>query len=115
MAFAAASAVGLAVGYSAATAVTHTTPLTPASDFVGTGASGKATVDSASTTPAAATVDTIFATGLTGAITTTPGLQGLVDFEGGKILPPGAFAFIYTSTVSGAGFFGSFDWEEVPV
>lgn len=116
VAFAAASAVGLAVGYSAATAVTHTTALTPASDLVGTGPSGKATVDAASTTPTAATIDTIFATGLTGAITTTPGLQGLIDFEGGKILPPGAFAFIYTSTASGASaFLGSFDWEEVPV
>jgi hypothetical protein len=117
VAFPAASAIGLAVGYNGASAVTHTTALIPASNLVGTGASGKATVDSSSTIPTAATISNIFASGLTGTITTEVALNfDVVDLEGSVILPPGGYAYLYTSTVSGtSGFFGSFDWEEVPV
>jgi hypothetical protein len=36
--------------------------------------------------------------------------------EGSVILPPGAYAAIYTSTVSGAGSLAaSFQWEEIPL
>ena len=53
----------------------------------------------------------------TGAITTTTqGAPTLVDLKGNVVIPPGGYAAIYTSTVSAAsGFFGSFDWVEIPV
>ncbi len=117
VAFAAGSAVGLMTGYSAGTNVTHTTPVTPRSQFYTGGGGGYGLLDSAATLPVAPTVNTILASGLTGAITTTPFVpNGLVDLEGSIILPPGAYCAIYTSTASGAaaGAF-SFTWEEVPV
>lgn len=117
VAFAAGSAVGLMTGYNSGTNVTHTTPVTPRSKFVGLGSAGIGLTDSAATLPTAPFVTTIFGAGLTGAITTTPfGLAGLVDLQGAIILPPGAYVAIYTSTASGAaaGAF-SFAWEEVPV
>jgi hypothetical protein len=117
VAFPAAAAIGLAVGYNAATGVTHTAALTPASNLIGTGANGRATVDSSSTIPTAATVSHIFGTGLTGAITTEEAVSGeVIDLEGSVILPPGGYAYLFTSTVSGtSAFLGSFQWEEVPV
>jgi hypothetical protein len=55
-------------------------------------------------------------TGLTGAITVTPGFLNQIDLEGSIILPPGGFAAIYTSTVSGAAsLWASMQWEEVPL
>lgn len=117
VAFAAGAAVGLYTGYNASTNVTHTTPVTPRSQFFGVGSSGTGLLDSAATLPTAPTLNTIFGAGLTGAITTTPfGLAGCVDLEGSIILPAGAYCGIYTSTASGAasGAF-SFTWEEVPV
>jgi hypothetical protein len=52
----------------------------------------------------------------TGAVTVYGQLQGLVDLEGGLIIPPGYAASIYTSTAGNtAGFWGSFIWEEVPL
>lgn len=114
---AAALAVGFMVGYNGSTNVTHTTPITPRSSFVGVGATGVGLVDAAATLPTAPTVSHIFASNITGAITTAAdGAGGLVDLEGSVILPPGAYAAIYTSAASGtSGFLGSISWEEVPV
>ena len=40
----------------------------------------------------------------------------ITDLEGSVVLPPGAYAIIATSTVSGtSGFWGSYTWEEVPI
>lgn len=117
VAFAAAAHVGLMTGFSS-TDVTHTTPVTVRSQkFVGAAASNFGKLDSAATLPVAPTVNTIFGSGDTGAITTVPSLgPSLVDLEGSIVLPPGAFCAIYTSTVSGAAAGGfSFSWEEVPV
>lgn len=117
VAFPAGAAVGLMAGYSA-TDVTHTTPSTTlASSYIGSGVAPKAKVDTSATLPVAPVVQTLLASGLTGAITTTPLLNhGTVDIDGGIILPPGAFIAFYTSTVSGtSGFLGSFAWTEVPV
>ena len=105
-------------GYNSSTNVTHTTAGTPRSNFFGVGATGSGLVDTASTLPTAPVLTHIFAAGLTGAITTFQeiGAQYVFDLEGGVILPPGAYAAIYTSTVSGtSGFFGRFQWEEIPV
>jgi hypothetical protein len=117
VAFAAASTVGLAVGYNAATAVTQTTPVTPKNNFVGVGATGTGLLASTATVPTAATVQLIAAAGLTGAITTVPYIAPtVIDLEGSIVLPPGGYLCTYTSTASGAaGANFSFQWEEVPV
>jgi hypothetical protein len=117
VAFAAASVIGLMCGFNSGTNVTHTTPGTPRSSFFGAGASGQGLVDTSATLPTAPFVTHTFASGLTGAITTTPLIgQNFCDLEGALILPPGAYAAIYTSTASGASsLIGSFSWEEVPV
>jgi len=117
VAFAASSAVGLAVGYNAATAVTQTTPITPKNNFVGVGSSGTGLLASTAAVPTAATLQTIVGTGLTGAITTVPFIAPtIVDLEGSIILPPGGYLCTYTSTASGAASaYFSFQWEEVPV
>jgi hypothetical protein len=118
VAFAAGAGVGLMVGYSG-TDVTHTTPGSPRSNFIDAnyGTAGVAKIDTAATLPATPVVHTLFASGLTGAITTVPHVgPNFIDFEGGIILPPGGFAAIYTSTASGTnGMLASFAWEEVPV
>lgn len=117
VAFAAGSAVGIMTGYNSTTNVTHTAAVTPRSQFFGVGGSGIGLLDSSATLPTAPTVNTIFGAGLTGAITTTPfGLGGVIDLQGSIILPPGAYAAVYTSTISGAaGGAFSFTWEEVPI
>lgn len=117
VAFAAASAIGLMTGFNASTNVTHTTPVTPRSQFFNSTGGGVGLLDSAATLPTAPTLNTILGAGLTGAITTTPfGLGSLTDIEGAIILPPGGYCAIYTSTASGAasGAF-SFQWEEVAI
>lgn len=114
--FPAAAAIGIMVGYNSSTNVTHTTPITPRSQFFGIGSAGVALVDAAATLPTAPILNTVLGAGLTGAITTsvTTGLT-IYEIDGGIILPPGGYAAVYTSTVSGtSGFFGSFSWEEVP-
>ena len=116
VAFPAAAAVGLAAGFNGGTAVTQTTPVTPRSQFVGIGASGKGLLASAVTLPTAPNIVGIYASGLTGAITTAPFIQSIVDLEGSIILPPGGYVLPYTSTVSGtSGAAFSFSWEEVPL
>jgi hypothetical protein len=116
VAFAAASAVGLMVGYSGGTNVTHTTPLTPRSNFVGL-SQGYGLVDSSATLSATPTIQMIMGAGLTGAITTLPSThENIADLEGSLILPPGAFVAFYTSTASGtSGAWFSMQWEEIPI
>jgi hypothetical protein len=114
--FPAVAAVGLMTGYNAGTIVTHTTPVTPRSNFIGVGATGVGTLDSSCTLPTAPVLNTILAGGETGATTTIPYLPAFYDLEGSIILPPGAYCAFYTSTVSGAaGGHFSVSWEEVPI
>lgn len=115
VAFPAGAVIGLMTGYNAATNVTHTTPVTPRNQFFSSAGGGIGLLDSAATLPTAPTLNHILASGLTGAITTTPFVPGgNVDMEGSIILPAGAYCAIYTSTVSGAaaGAF-SLQWEEI--
>jgi len=116
LAFPAAAAIGIMVGFNATTNVTHTTPVTPGNNFLGQ-VSGLALVDAACTFPTAPVLRTILATGLTGAVTTEAiATAELIDLEGSILLPPGGYAALYTSTASGAAsLFGSFSWEEIPV
>ena len=118
VAFPAAAGIGLMTGFNATTNVTHTTPVTPRSqNFTGSGSGGVGLLDSSATLPTAPTLNTILAAGLTGAITTSPEVNGgLVDLEGSIVLPPGAYCAFYTSTVSGAaGGCFSFQWDEVAI
>lgn len=116
VAFAAASAIGLATGFSTSV-MPATNAVTTRSQFFIGGQPGVAGLTSGATLPAAPTVNMLFGTGFTGAITTVPLVpMSYVDLEGSLILPPGAYACSYTSTASGAasGSF-SFQWEEVLV
>lgn len=119
VAFAAGAHIGLMTGFNGTTNVTHTTPVIVRSRrFVGSAAgNSRGLLDSSATLPTAPTVDQIFGSGLTGAITTAPSLgPTVVDLEGSLVLVPGAYAAIYTSTASGAasGAF-SIQWEENPL
>ena len=106
---------GLQTGYSAATNVTHTTPLVVASNFVGQPA-GTGLLDAASTLPVAPTRLILLDTILTGAITTTVIGGNQYDLQDNIIIPPGGYVATYTSVASVATsmVFG-FVWEEVPV
>ena len=116
VAFAAASAVGIMVGYSATTDVTHTTPGAPKNNKYTGAYTGVAKIDTAATLPVAPVVHSLFASGLTGAITTGQQITGaMVDMDGSLIIPPGGYCAIYTSTASGASsMLASFNWDEVP-
>jgi hypothetical protein len=64
----------------------------------------------------AATVAQVIGSVGTGAVTTFNLVNGVVDLEGGLVVPPGYAVSIYTSTAANtAGFVGSIQWEEVPV
>lgn len=115
VAFAAASTVGIMTGQSFTALSGVATNASAKSAYVGAPA-GNGVVYSGATLPIAPTLHTVLYTGLTGAITTTPGFPSLFDLEGGIILPPGGFAAIYTSTASGAAsLWASMQWEEVPL
>lgn len=111
---------GIATGYNGATAVSGTlTSVTPKNRFIGLGAAPTAAMyfSAAITLPTAPTADIILGTVDTGAITTSPtGPFSMVDLEGSIILPPGAYACLYTSAVMVASsLLASFQWEEVPI
>ena len=116
VAFPAAAAIGLMAGYNAATAVSGVTAGTVVSEFLGQPV-GQGLVATAITMPTAPTLRMLLGSGLTGAITTEEAVSGeTIDLEGSIVIPPGGYLAFYTSTVSGtSGFFGSFQWEEVPV
>ncbi len=113
---AAVMAVGVMTGYNGSTNVTHTTPGTPRSQFFGAGAVGAGLVDTAATLPTAPVLNTLLGSMGTAAITAVSEMPAFSrDLEGTIILPPGAYAAIYTSSASGAsGLWASFSWEEVP-
>lgn len=114
--FAAASVIGLQVGYNASTNVTHTTPATILCNFVGS-PKGYALADTTCTVPTAATLQMILNSAGTAAVSALfLSNQGWVDLEGSFLIPPGGYIATYTSTASGAaGTFASFQFEEVPV
>ena len=109
----AALVMGIMTGYSAATNVTHTTPLVPLCNFVGQPA-GTGLIDSSATLPIAPTRLILLGTLTTGAITQTLLNGSVTDMEGSVVIPPGGYAAIYTSAASVASSlaFGMM-WEEV--
>jgi hypothetical protein len=103
----------LACGFNSTTAVTHTTPLTPRSSFIGVGPTPQGLVDATATVPTAPNTTHLLLS--MGSATTLP-TAAFFDLEGSVILPPGAYACLMTSAASAAsGFAGSISWEEVPV
>ena len=107
-------AFALAVGYNAATNVTHTTPVSAGlrSNFVGSTYTGVALADTAATLPTAPTYHT-FLQNTSSA--TVNGNGGVFDLEGSIILPPGAYiCFVTPAQASVAGMWFSLAWEEVP-
>lgn len=107
--------VGLMVGYHAATNVAHTAPGTPRSGLFGVGAAGVGLIDTSCTLPIAPVLDRPFAVLGTAALTAVDALPAIgFDYDGRLILPPGAFAAVYTSAASGAaGMLASMRWAEV--
>ena len=106
------SALGIMAGYNSGTNVTHTTAGTPRSLFFGAGAAGVGLVDTSATLPTAPVLIHPLMGGFTaGALPSAS--PSLIDIEGGIILPPGAYAAIYSLTAA-IGLF-SFQWEEVPI
>lgn len=108
--------VGLAFNNST-TAVTQTTAITPRNNFLG-GAAPQGLVASSVTLPTAGVISHIF--GSVDYIATPVNVLAknvaVIDLEGSIVMPPGSYIHIYTSTASAASsFFGSIQWEEIPV
>jgi hypothetical protein len=116
-AFTVAPAAAVAVGLMTGTGATISTNLVTARNRFVSGVGAQVLASTSLTLPGTPVLETILGTVLTGAITTqSQQAPTIIDLEGSLILPPGAFVAFYTSTASGAsGFFGSFQWVEVPL
>lgn len=116
-AFTVAPAAAMVVGLMTGVGATITTNLVTARNrFVG-GVGAQVLASTSLTLPGTPVLETVIGEVTTAAITQAPvGPSAIIDLEGSLILPPGAFCAFYTSTASGAsGFFGSFQWVEVPL
>lgn len=116
VAFPAAATIGLLAGYSAAGIVTASAAASPGADVtIGSTAIPAGKCALSATLVGTPYLHSVFGAGLTAAITTTPETGKIVDMTGRLYLKPGAYAAIYTSTVSGAASLaGSFLWQELP-
>ena len=118
VAFPAASTIGLMVGWAATGVTTASAAASPGACSLigGSPSTPNGKVALSATLVGTPTLHTIFGEGLTGAITTVPESMNIVDLEGSVILAPGAYAAIYTSTISGAASLAaSFEWIEAPL
>jgi hypothetical protein len=104
--------IGLITGYNAAGIVTHTTPLTPQSANIGSGANCAGKADAAATLVGTPAWSLPLMSGFTAAALPSAGPQ-VIDVEGIIVIPPGGFAAIGALTAV-TGLFSMF-WEEVPV
>lgn len=108
--------IGIAFNNST-TAVTQTTAITPRNSFLG-GPAPQGLTASSVTLPTAAILSHVI--GTIDYIATPANVYnktiGLIDLEGAIVMPPGSYIHIYSSTASAASsFFGSIQWEEIPV
>lgn len=114
-----ASTIGIMVGQSSTALSGTLTSMTPRCKNIGSNAAPTGLLYSSAsiTLPVAPTLDTILGTVDTGALTvSTSGVSGTTDLEGSIILPPGAFAAIYSSAAGTASsLIAAFGWEEVPI
>ena len=105
-----AGVIGLMTGTGASISATL---VTPRNRFVG-GVGSQCLAAATTTLPGTPVIETILGSQTT-ALDAGIGPK-VIDLEGSLILPPGAFCAFYTSTATGAsGFFGSFQWIEVPI
>ena len=114
--FPAVATVGVMAGYSPLGTTTFSAAATDGlcTIFPGTRGIGRAALSA--TLVGTPQLHTVFGSGLTGAVTTSPTGWALYDMEGSLVIPPGGYAAIYTSTVSGAaGMCASFMWAESPI
>lgn len=104
--------LGLITGYASTGVTAHTTPLTPASNLIGTGPTSTAKADAACTLVGTPVWTMPLMGGFTAA--TLPAVtQSVLDLEGAIVIPPGGYAAIGALTaVTG---FGGLFWEEVPL
>lgn len=105
--------VGISAFPYSATAIPHTTPLTPISALLGSGLTPVGKADSGSTsTPTTPVLAKVLFT----CLTTNTGVSGvpvLYDLGGSMIVAPGtAVAILASAAVTG---FASMTWEEIPV
>ncbi len=103
---------GISVGYNAATNVTHTTPVAPRSSYFNNLTTPTALADVSATLPTAPTYYAFISDSPTA--TTNPA-PAMIDLEGSLILPAGAYLCTATAAASTAGFWASFQWEEIPL
>ncbi len=103
---------GLAVGFSGATNVVHTAPLTPQSSMIGSGVSAIGKVDTSATLPIAPVYHSFISSTSSA---TTDVTNGFVDYEGSLVLLPGAFVIWASPAASVAGMWFAFQWEEIPL
>jgi hypothetical protein len=115
VAFATAGAIFLAANSNTAAAATTGTATTAHRNAVLGGAAPVCTPLLAATLPAAPVAIDILGTGLTGAITTVPGMPTFGKwYSGSVILQPNTAVSIQTGVASGAsGLFCTFAWKEV--
>jgi len=114
--FPAVATVGVMAGWSSTGTTTFSAAATDGlySWFPGQRGQGRAALSA--TLVGTPQLHTVLGSGLTGAVTTTPYVPQLYDLEGSLEIPPGGYAAIYTSTVSGAASMcASFMWEEIPI
>lgn len=114
-----ATAFALGGGYAAAGVVTHTTPLVAYPMNLGGSIASTAKIDGAATLPAGAGAGLLrvimpLGHGMDAGAAVMFGGVHITDIEGGIVLIPGAFVFIYTLTVQTGAFF-AFSWEEMPL
>lgn len=111
----AATVLALQSGFNSSTNVTHTTPITPANNFIGIGTTGQGLVDSSATLPTAPTSRIILTQG--GTLATTGngvGSPQYKDIEGAIILPAGAYLSFATSAANTAAWWFGLTWMEIP-
>lgn len=99
------------IGNYSETAVTHTTPLTPASALIGGGFSPVGKVDREATIPTPLYLQSLFSGFTAGAL--PGGTVAIADIDGGIVLKPGAFVALGSLTAA-TGIF-SFLWAEETV
>lgn len=106
-------AFALAAGFNNSTNVTHTTPATPQSTFIGSGVSAQGKADTSATLPTAP-LYLMFGTNTPSATTNAAGI--VIDLEGSVIVPPGGYVcWVTPAQASVAGMWFSFQWEEVAI
>ncbi len=107
---------GLGVGFSTAGITVHTTPLVGYNQNVGSNNAPTAKIDGAATLVAGAGQGLRRVSHILGSYDDDAAIKpqgpSLIDIDGGVVIQPGGFAFVYTLTVVVGAL--SFSWEEVP-